>query len=272
MKIGLKARFSDLNEVLKLNPDFIEFQFSDKDPDYDFKPKSKHSVPCIIHLPEFRNGCLIDAASIRNENQVLSLEEGRKNLQEIITKSERFFSHFNNEKNIFILHPGGMSFERDYPSNNKFRLEALAETLSKLKTSISEILVENLPPFPWYFSGQWNSNIFMDAEEIDKFCKKNKRKICYDNSHSKLYCNHSKKDFYEQLEIFKKNLVHIHIADAVGVDGEGIQIDEGEIDFKKFFKILEDYSGTIVNEVWDGYLNDFAGFKIAMKKLKYYLK
>ena len=44
------------------------------------------------------------------------------------------------------------------------------ETLSLLKTNGSEILVENLPPYPWYLGGQWNSNIFMDAEEIDKFC------------------------------------------------------------------------------------------------------
>ena len=271
MKIGLKTRFSDFDQVLKLQPDFVEFQFSDQDIDYDFKPKKKYIIPCYIHLPEIWHGNLIDASNIKPENQVLSWKESVLILQKAISKCQKFFKHFTNIKNIFILHPGGMSFERDLPQKNKFRIEALMETLSLLKTNGSEILVENLPPYPWYLGGQWNSNIFMDAEEIDKFCKTTNRKICYDTSHSKLYCNFSKKDFFQQLELFKKNLDHLHIADAIGEDGEGIQIDEGEIDFHKFFKSIQDYNGTIVNEIWMGYTNDFLGFKTANKKIKKYL-
>lgn len=271
MKIGLKARFSDLDEILKLSPDFIEFQFSDKDPDFNFKAKSKYLLPCIIHLPEFWNGYLIDISAIKDENQVLPLKKSREVLQEIINKSGRFFKYFNNEKNIFVLHPGGMTFERDYPKNNKYRMETLIKSLSFIKTENSEILVENLPPYPWYFGGQWHSNFFMDAEEIHEFCKITKRRICYDTSHSKLYCNYNKKDFFSQLEIFKKYMDHVHIADGVGVDGEGIQIGEGEINFDKFFRAIRNYNKTIVNEVWNGYINNFSGFKIAVKRIKMYI-
>lgn len=268
MKIGLKSRFSDLSEVLSLSPDFVEFQFSDKDVDYDFSPKNEYLLPCIIHLPEFWDGYLIDISSISNENQVLPLSKSREVLQQIITKSERFFKYFKNKKNIYVLHPGGMSFERDYPVNNKYRMEALIESLSLLKTDNAEILVENLPPFPWYFGGQWNSNIFMDAQEISEFCKITGKKICYDTSHSKLFCNYQKKDFFSQLEIFKKYMMHIHIADGIGVDGEGIQIDEGEINFHTFFNSIREYDNTIVNEVWNGYINNFSGFKIAVERIK----
>ena len=272
MKIGLKARFSDLHGVLSLKPELVELHFSDKDPYYDFHPLTKLPIPGIIHLPEIWNGSLIDVSSINRKNQVLSLEESRRVLQEIITKSERFFQYFTNDKNYFILHPGGMTFERDYPKNNPFRIEALMETLPRIEMSNSEILVENLPPYPWYFGGQWISNFFMDAEEIDKFCKQTGRRICYDTSHSKLYCNDNKKDFFEQAKIFKKIMDHLQIADAVGIDGEGIQIDEGEIDFNKFFKIFRNYNGYVVNEVWQGFLNDFAGFKIAVSRIKKYLE
>jgi len=271
MKIGLKTRFSDFNEIIKLKPDFVEFHFSDADPDVKLPAKAKYNFPCMIHLPEFWHGNLIDIAGIRNENQVLSLNESRDVLQKLITKSERLFEHFTNAENIFILHPGGMSFDKDYPENNKHRMEALIESLSLLKTNSSEILVENLPPFPWYFAGQWNSNIFMDAKEIEKFCVSTGRKICFDTSHSKLYCNSAQKDFIEQFSIVKKFMKHIHIGDARGVDEEGIQIDEGEIDFKKFFEAVQGYEGTIVNEIWMGYTNDFAGFKIANQKIKKYL-
>ena len=271
MKIGLKARFSDFEEIIKLNPDFVEFQFSDLDPFYNFKPSQKYDIACFIHLPEIWCGELIDLASIKTENQVLPLNESIKILQKIISASERFFQYFNNKKNFFILHPGGMSFEQDTPENNIYRISALIENLNMIKTVNSEILLENLPPYPWYLGGQWNSNIFMDAKEIDEFCNLTGRKVCLDLSHAKLYCNSAKKDFLTQLKILKKHLKHLHIADAIGVDGEGIQIDEGEIDFKKVFKLFKDYDGTIVNEVWMGYSNNFSGFKIANERIKHYL-
>ena len=271
MKVGLKTRFSDFFEIIKLNPDFVEFHFSDIDPDYNFIAKEKYSFPCIIHLPEIWKGRLIDISSVKNENQVLPINESRDILQTIITKSEKFFNYFNNQENIFILHPGGMSFDKDYPENNKHRMEVLIESLSQIQTNNSEILVENLPPYPWYFGGQWNSNIFMDSKEIESFCRTTGRKICFDTSHSKLYCNLEKKDFLKELMPLIKYIKHIHIGDARGVDEEGIQIDEGEINFKEFFKVMKDYTGTIVNEIWMGYTNDFLGFKIASQKIKKYL-
>lgn len=271
MKIGLKARFSDLDQIVALNPDSIELHFSDKDPDYDFKPKKKYHLPCYIHLPEIWHGNLIDLCQISNENQVLPLKESLKVVQTVVNKSEKFFKYFNNKKNVLILHPGGMTFERDHISNNKNRMEVLSESISKIKTENSEILLENLPPYPWYLGGQWNTNVFMDAEEISKFCKLTKRKICYDVSHSQLFCNFSRKDFFQQLDIFKPHISHLHIADSIGTDGEGIQIDEGETDFNKFFSKLRGYNETIVNEVWLGYANNFSGFKIANKRIKKYL-
>jgi len=198
----------------------------------------------VIHLPEFWNGYLIDISNISHENQVLPLKESREVLQKIITKSERFFDCFTSERNIFILHPGGMTFEKDILKNNKFRLEALHESLNKVKTVCSEIFVENLPPFPWYFGGQWNSNIFMDAVEIDKFCQNTKRKICYDVSHSKLYCNFSNNNLTPKW-LYSKDTDYLHIADATGIDGEGLQIDKGEINFDDFFTSLKGWNGCM---------------------------
>jgi len=271
MKVGLKTRFSDLDKVLKLSPDFVEFHFSDQDPDFSFSPRNKYQIPCVIHLPEIWKGYLIDITSIKEENKVLPLKESIRIVQEVINKSEKFFKHFNNPINYFVLHAGGMSFEKENPKHKVYRIETLIKSFFKLKTENSEILIENLPPYPWYFGGQWNTNVFMDAEEIDEICQVTKKKICYDVSHSKLYCNYSKKDFYEQVKLFKKNMAHVHIADATGTDGEGIQIDEGEIDFNKLFDLIKGYEETIVNEVWMGYLNDFAGFKIANERIKKYL-
>ena len=56
-------------------------------------------------------------------------------------------------------------------------------------------------------------------------------------------------------------------------DTSGVYTDpNGEIDFKKFFDLMKDYHGTIVNEIWMGYANGFQGFKIATQKINKYLK
>ena len=112
----------------------------------------------------------------------------------------------------------------------------------------------------------------MDSEEIEFFCKRTKREICFDSSHSKLYCNYAKKDFYKQTERLLPFIKHLQVADAKGVDVEGVQIDEGEIDFSKFFKLFKNYDGYVVNEVWQGFLDNFSGFKIAVDRIKKHIK
>ena len=54
-----------------------------------------------------------------------------------------------------------------------------------------------------------------------------KLNICFDTSHSKLYCNWAHMDFYEQVLTLLPYTHHLHISDASGLDGEGLQIGEG---------------------------------------------
>ncbi len=46
-----------------------------------------------------------------------------------------------------------------------------------------ELLIENLPPHPWYFGGQWLTNAFMDMYEIRDFLDSMGLMTCYDTSH-----------------------------------------------------------------------------------------
>ena len=61
-------------------------------------------------------------------------------------------------------------------------------------------------------------------------------RICLDVSHSKLACNRNRLSFGSFLESVMPFAAHLHIADAIGVDGEGLQIEEGEIDFLSLAK------------------------------------
>ena len=63
---------------------------------------------------------------------------------------------------------------------------------------------------------------------------------------------------------------HLHIVDAKGVDGEGLQIGEGDMDFAALAGILDETcpQASFVPEIWQGHKNNGAGFWFALDKLE----
>ena len=51
------------------------------------------------------------------------------------------------------------------------------------------------------------------------------------------------------------------------LDGEGLQIGEGAIDWVRFFRVLGDYQGTMIPEIWRGHQRRGEGFLIAIQRL-----
>ncbi len=91
--------------------------------------------------------------------------------------------------------------------------------------------------------------------------------FCYDSSHHKLYCNWAHVDFYEQVDVLLPYIGHLHLSDGAGLDGEGLQIGEGTIDWVHFFRVLGDYHGTMIPEIWRGHQRQGEGFLIAIQRL-----
>jgi hypothetical protein len=62
----------------------------------------------------------------------------------------------------------------------------------------------------------------------------------------------------------------MHIADAAGLDGEGLQIGEGEIDFAALADDLEKIAPKIsfIPEIWQGHKNEGEGFWVALERLE----
>jgi N-acetylneuraminate synthase len=91
--------------------------------------------------------------------------------------------------------------------------------------------------------------------------------MCFDTSHSKLYCNWAHVDFYEQVRVLLPYIGHLHLSDGAGLDGEGLQIGEGTIDWVHFFKVIGNYHGTMIPEIWRGHQRNGEGFLIAIQRL-----
>ena len=257
---GFTVRFRDYEELLVLNPRLLEFHFTDQDLD-DHYPGRDFDFQLVVHAPEFWERTLVDMCAIDERQRTDTV----RLLQKSINLTREMAPHFKGIPKV-VIHPGAMSL--DHPIQNKKQLYGnLLRSMEELDYSGVEILLENLPPHPWYFGGQWLTNAFMDANEIRDFILPLGLKMCFDTSHSKLYCNWGHVDFYEQVRILLPFIGHLHLSDGSGLDGEGLQIGEGNIDWVHFFQVAHSYKGTMIPEIWRGHQHGGQGFILAIQRL-----
>ena len=260
MDYGFTVRFRDYPEVLPFNPRMLEFHFTDQDLDERY-PGEPMDLKLVVHAPEFFERTLVDLCSPDDEQRLASVAL----IQKTIHLTREMTPYFVGTPKV-VVHPGAMSLDHFIPDHQSLYAN-LHRSLDEIDTAGVELLLENLPPHPWYFGGQWLTNAFMDAFEIRDFITARGLNMCYDTSHHKLYCNYARVDFYEQLQVLLPYIHHLHLSDGAGLDGEGLQIGEGTIDWVKFFQVLGDYHGTMIPEIWRGHQRQAEGFLVAIQRL-----
>ncbi len=260
MEYGFTVRFRDYEELLEYEPKMLEYHFTDQDLDEPY-PGQKHSLKLVVHAPEFWDRTLVDLCSLDEHQRTSSV----RLMQKSINFTRDMAPFFIGVPKV-VIHPGAMSL--DHPVKERDKLyKNLRKSVNELDFEGVELLLENLPPHPWYFGGQWLTNAFMDAAEIRDFIAPMGLNMCFDTSHAKLYCNWAHKDFIHQAEVLLPYIRHLHLADAAGLDGEGMQIGEGTINWVEFFKVIGDYHGTMIPEIWRGHQRGGEGFLIAIQRL-----
>jgi len=260
MDWGFVVRFNDFRNMLHFNPHLLEFHFTDKDLD-DTYPGDDLDVQLVVHAPEFWGNHLVDLCTFDEDQRRASVEI----LQRGINVTRDMAPHFKGMPKV-VVHPGAASLDQPI-TDHKGLYDNLRRSVEELDFNDVELLIENLPPHPWYFGGQWLTNAFMDMYEIRDFLDSMGLMTCYDTSHHKLYCNLANVDFYEQVGVILPYVSHLHLSDASGIDGEGLQICEGNIDWVKFFEVAGDYHGTMIPEIWRGHQRGGEGFLVAINRL-----
>ena len=154
----------------------------------------------------------------------------------------------------------------------EFRYNLFRDSLNALNLDGVELIPQTMAPFPWHFGGQRYQNLFVHADQIEYWCNELDLRMCFDISHSMLTCNHFNLDFYDFAETVAPFTSHLHLGDASGVNGEGLQIGDGEIDFVKLSKILNEHcpEASFIPEIWQGHKNGGEGFWVALEKLETY--
>lgn len=270
---GLPVRHHDYKALAVVtNANLLEFHLSYSDLELKHENFFSHSVSAelIVHAPElFRGDHVLDLTSPDTEYRKHSIDEMRR----VIDVAKLLRRNFlNQDKPIGVVTNVG-GFSQDEPLSFKEvqrRKLLLSESLEELQDPSIQIWPQTMPPFPWHFGGQRFHNLFVDADEIVEFCSNSNMQVCLDISHSKLACNYQKKSFELFLEKVLPFSAHLHIADSLGIDGEGLQIGDGDIDFYALGTAIEKYNPRItwIPEIWQGHENQGEGFWLALQTLE----
>lgn len=272
MPFGIPVRYHDFKGLVsKSNFDMLEFHLSYKDLDVDLG--RYFDQPCdigfAVHAPELFSGDhTLDLCSPDEEYRKRSIHE----LQRVIDITRQLKGFFPaTARPVIVCNVGGFTssgFLSDSDKSDRYRI--LEDSLERLDSVGVEIIPQTMPPFPWHFGGQQYHNLFVSSGDIVDFCTRTGMRICLDVSHSKLACNYYQWEFSSFVEAAAPYAAHIHIADADGSDGEGLQIGDGIINFRNLISQLNTLcpSATWIPEIWQGHKNSGEGFWLALSRLE----
>ncbi|MGH1456339.1 MAG: N-acetylneuraminate synthase family protein [Alphaproteobacteria bacterium] len=270
---GVPVRFHDFNNLKEgTNPNFLEFHLSYNDMDMDWRAcfdSKKVDCDLVVHSPDlFKGDHILNLAEKDNDYRKRSIAE----LQRVIEITREMKPLFNTKGDTLIVCSlGGFTEQSPLAKSELGDLyKRVQDSLEQLDTKGVEVIAQTLPPFPWYLGGQLYCNLFVDPEDTIEFCKQSNTRLCFDVAHSKLAMNYRKRQFSEYIDLVAPYTAHLHIVDAEGVDGEGLQVGEGEIDFLNLAQILDKKAKSIgfIPEIWQGHKNNGEGFWLGLERLE----
>ena len=269
---GVPVRYHDIQRFLEIcQPDIIEFHlsYSDMERDPAAYLSGTYDLGFVVHAPElFAGSKLMDLAATDEGLRRYSLEQTQAVI-DITRGLKKFFP--KTERPPIVANIGG--FTMDEPLSPERKAECyriFAGSLAELDLDGVELIPQTMAPFPWHFGGQRHQNIFIFPDESAAFCAKHNLRMCVDVSHTKLAANHFGFDFAEGLARLGPHTAHLHFGDAKGLDGEGLQVGEGEIDFDEIGAVLRKHApdASFIPEIWQGHKNMGEGFWTALERLE----
>lgn len=272
---GVPVRYHDYQQYAdRVKPDFFEFHLSYSDMELNPSDYIEQTAGCdfIVHAPElFAGSHLMDLTSDDPDYLANSIIETQRVID--ITRSlNKYFP--STKRPMIVANIGGFSMDEPLSEDEVLkRYQTFSDSLGNLDIKGVEIIPQTMAPYPWHFGGQRFQNLFVKPEEIVDWCELYKGRVCLDISHSCLAANALGFDFYNFAEMVAPYTAHLHMGDARGVNGEGLQVGSGEIDFKRLGDILKSNcpNAPFIPEIWQGHKNSGEGFWIALERLEGHL-
>jgi len=256
--ISIPVRLADyrsIRETLPVGSFEFHLSYSEVASDllsFSFERTDRFSV----HLPDYIDSTtLIDPFSQDERTR----DSSRECITKVVKFSEKLASETGHRVPIVASLAGiGMNKESFYLQ--------VKELFNEFFSELAPLTLQWLPPYAWYFGGSiqlTNVNNIKDVEWINKFGLP----ITLDSSHLLLGQTAFGFDPKEIIKAVTKNIIHWHISDSLGLDGEGLPIGAGGPENEALISEIIDQSGLKVIEVWQGHFYNFEGFKVAINKI-----
>ncbi|MFW0119776.1 N-acetylneuraminate synthase family protein [Rothia sp. P5764] len=272
---GLPVRYHDYKPLIsEAKPDFLEFHFSYKDLEVNIDDvfDRKLDMSFTTHLPDlFAGDFLVDLASRDQEIWERSIAEVQRTI-DITRDLTRYFTL--DDDPVMVVTMGGFTKDGHIaPAARADKYERIGQALAKLDTSGVRIAAQTLPPYPWLMGGQQYHNLFLDPKDTAEFSDTYNTALCLDISHTMLAANFLKMPLSEAVDLLAPRSIHLHLVDGVGVDGEGVQVGEGDVDWAALGKQLRELTpnSSFIPEIWQGHVNNGEGFFTALDRLEKWL-
>ncbi|MDD1975005.1 N-acetylneuraminate synthase family protein [Pseudomonas tussilaginis] len=268
---GVPVRYHDFLQYEQwIKPDLFEFHLSYRD--LSVAPQAYlREVQCsrlVIHAPElFENSELLDLVADDLEYRQRSVA----NLQRVVDATLQIAEYFPQADSLLIVaNIGGFSADEPFPASHRAELyRRFQASCAQVDFGRTELIPQNMAPFPWHFGGQRHQNIFMMPEELAEQAKALGMRLCLDLSHLQMTCFHFGLDFQAALALLLPHSAHLHVADAKGSNGEGVLMGTGDVDWPATWNQLKGYPQvSFIPEVWQGHKDHGAGFWSALTYLQ----
>ncbi|MDA8544977.1 N-acetylneuraminate synthase family protein [Alphaproteobacteria bacterium] len=258
---GIPVRFHDVNKMIDGSGlKFVEFHLTNKDLYFDLDnvqfPSSIKSI--AVHAPELFDGDnLLDLASSDASVRDRSLRD----MSKVVEVATYLGGLLGQVKVPVVVNVGGQTTGDFIPPDLRSELYTnVGKSLEKISSPSVDLLIQTMPPFPWHFGGQSFHNIFVNPEETLEFCKEWGFGICFDISHSAMAAAWLERSVIDWIELLGPWIRHMHLSDSAGVDGEGLQIGSGDLDFEMICEKLNYHTPNIsfIPEIWQGHVDNGA--------------
>ena len=257
--VGIPVRLHDIDKYRELiNTGVYEFHLSYTEVFseglLDSVSKVNKDDHISIHLPDYLEGNrIVDPISTDPQT--------RSDSRELIKRTQEFAKYISDKINKHIPIIG--SFSQRCGRKREEVLEDLFNYLGTTNAGEYKIYPQWLPVYAWYFGGSVKLDLFNHQEDID-YVNKHQLDVTLDLCHLSLSAEYSKESWLDWYNQLKERIGHFHLADAEGVDGEGLDIGSGNIGD---FSIFLDSEKIKVIEVWQGHFHDGVGFLKALDTL-----
>ena len=257
-RVSLPVRLHDQREMQKKFPvGSYEFHLSFGEVLSDIDVKGyDNTARYSIHLPDYVSSTLLMDPFSEDEAQ-------RAASVDILDRTVALAAALQERTGADVPVVG--SFSVVHGSRKEF-FETHAQLLWKYRSQGISVLPQWLPPIAWYFGGSVRLNAMNSAQDVE-LIERYQLPICMDICH---LCMGECTDDFVALDVLRRlrpHIRHLHIADAMGIDGEGMLFGDGDPKNMAAVEEAMRFDQDKVVEVWQGHLDGGAGFAKSLVRL-----